>query len=367
MLDHIPMDKTILCKWLKAGYMERGALHPTEAGTPQGGSCSPVLANMTLDGLEKRLQEAFPKTTTRGKKAKVNLVRFADDFITTGSSKELLKTKVKPLLEQFLRDRSLSLSPEKTRITHIEDGFDFLGQNIRKYRGKLIITPSKKNVKTFLAKIRETIRRNRQATTGQLIAQLNPLIRGWANYHRHICSRKAFGRVDHAIFKVLWQWAKRRHPNKSKRWIRKKYFHTVGGRNWVFEGKLTNNAGQIYTIQLFYASKVRIKRHRKIKGAVNPYDPQWELYLEERRSRKMADSLRDQTNLLTLWKEQGGACPVCSQKITYETKWHNHHIVWRSKGGGDNLSNRVLVHPDCHRQIHSQGLDVVKPRLERGV
>ena len=367
MLDHIPMDKTILRKWLKAGYMEEGVLHPTEAGTPQGGICSPVLANMTLDGLERRLQETFPKTTTRGKKAKVNLVRFADDFITTGSSEELLKIKVKPLLEQFLGDRGLSLSPEKTRITHIEDGFDFLGQNIRKHRGKLIITPSKKNVKAFLAKVREIIRRNKQATTGQLIAQLNPLIRGWANYHRHICSKKAFGKVDHAIFKALWQWAKRRHPNKSKRWIRKKYFHTVGGRNWVFEGELTNNAGRTYTIQLLYASKVRIKRHRKIKGSVNPYDPQWELYLEERRSRKMADSLRDRANLLTLWKEQDGTCPVCSQKITYETRWHDHHIAWRSEGGGDNLSNRVLVHPDCHRQIHSQRLDVAKPRLERGV
>jgi RNA-directed DNA polymerase len=367
MLEHIPMDKTILRKWLKAGYMEGGVLHPTEAGTPQGGICSPVLANMTLDGLEKRLQETFPKTTTRGKKAKVNLVRFADDFIITSSSEELLRIKVKPLVEQFLRERGLSLSQEKTRVTHIENGFDFLGQNIRKHRGKLIITPSRKNVKAFLAKVREVIRRNKQATTGQLIAQLNPLIRGWANYHRHICSKETFGKVDHAIFKVLWHWAKRRHPNKSKRWIRSRYFHTVGGRNWVFEGELTNKAGRTYTIQLFYASKVRIKRHVKIKGDVNPYDPQWKFYLEERRFRKMADNLRGRADLLALWKEQGGTCPVCGQKITQETRWHDHHIVWRSEGGGDNLSNRVLVHPDCHRQIHSQRLDVAKPRLERGV
>ena len=111
--------------------------------------------------------------------------------------------------------------------------------------------------------------------------------------------------------------------------------------------KKRNRCLSLYTIQLVYASKVRIKRHIKIKGAVNPYDPQWELYLEERRSRKMADSLRDRANLLTLWKEQDGTCPVCSQKITYETIWHDHHIVWRSEGGGDNLTNRVLVHPDC--------------------
>ncbi len=367
MLNHILTDKTILRKWLKAGYVEQGVLHPTEAGTPQGGICSPVLANMTLDGLEKRLQDAFPKTTTRGKRAKVNLVRFADDFIITGSSEELLKTQVRPLVEQFLRERDLSLCQEKTRITYIEDGFDLLGQNIRKHRGKLIITPSRKNVKAFLAKVRETIRRNKQATTGQLIAQLTPLIRGWANYHRHICSKETFGKVDHVIFKALWRWAKRRHPNKSKRWIRSRYFHTVGGRNWVFEGELTNNAGRAYTIRLFYASKVRIKRHVKIKGDVNPYDPQWESYLEERRSRKMADNLRGRADLLALWKEQGGTCAVCDQKITQETRWHDHHIVWRSEGGGDDLSNRMLAHPDCHRQIHSQRLDVAKPRLERGV
>jgi RNA-directed DNA polymerase len=367
MLSHIPTDKTILCKWLKAGYMEKGVLHPTEAGTPQGGICSPVLANMTLDGLEERLRRAFPKTTAHGQKTKINMVRFADDLIITGNSKELLETEVQPLVEQFLGERGLNLSQEKTHITHIEDGFNFLGQNIRKHRGKLIITPSKKNVKAFLTKVREVIRKNRQATAGELIAQLNPIIRGWANYHRHICSGGTFGRVDHAIFKALWQWAKRRHPNKSKRWIKQKYFHTANGRNWVFEGELKDKTEQTHIVRLFYASKVRIKRHIKIKGDANPYDPQWEPYLEARRSRKMVDNLQGRMDILALWKEQDGKCPVCDQTITIETRWHDHHIVWRSKGGRDNLSNRVLVHPDCHRQIHSQRLDVAKPRLARGV
>src|SRR5881628_4110534 len=146
------MDKTMLKKWLKAGYMEKHVLHTTEEGTPQGGIISPVLANLTLDGLERMLMEHFPRVKT-GKGALVNFARYADDFIVTGSSKELLEQEVKPLVEQFMRERGLELSAEKTVITHIEEGFDFLGQTVRKYRRgkrtKFFITPSKKSVKAF--------------------------------------------------------------------------------------------------------------------------------------------------------------------------------------------------------------------------
>jgi RNA-directed DNA polymerase len=123
-----------LKKWLKAGYMENRRLYPTEEGTPQGGICSPVIANMTLDGLERLLASHFPKKGTPEKRAKVNLIRYADDFCITGSSQELLEKEVKPLVEQFLRERGLQLSSEKTVITHIEQGFDFLGQTVRTYR-----------------------------------------------------------------------------------------------------------------------------------------------------------------------------------------------------------------------------------------
>ena len=133
LLAHIPMDKTMLKKWLKAGYMEKHVLHPTEEGTPQGGIISPVLANLTLDGLERMLMEHFPKVKT-GKGALMNFARYADDFIVTGRTKELLEQEVKPLVEQFMSERGLQLSQEKTTITHIKDGFDFLGQNVRKYR-----------------------------------------------------------------------------------------------------------------------------------------------------------------------------------------------------------------------------------------
>jgi RNA-directed DNA polymerase len=153
LLTHIPMEKAMLQKWLKAGYMEKHVLYPTEAGTPQGGICSPVLANMALDGLEARLREKFPERANHSYKGKVSLIRYADDFIITGETKELLESEVKPLVEQFMRERGLELSSEKTVITHIENGFDFLGQNVRKYQGKLLIKPSKDNVQELLARL----------------------------------------------------------------------------------------------------------------------------------------------------------------------------------------------------------------------
>src|SRR5436305_1664326 len=229
----MPVDKVILAKWLKAGYLENRRLFPTEEGTPQGGICSPVMANMALDGLERLLAAHFPKKGRPEKRAKVNLIRYADDFCITGSSKELLEQEVKPLVEQFLSERGLQLSSEKTVITHIEQGFDFLGQTVRKY------------------------------TKGQ-------------------------------------------------------------------EAK--------------------------------PYDPAWEPYFEKRLDVQMVGTLKGKRWLLHLWKEQGGLCPVCQQKITKITGWHSHHVLWRSKGGSDRVENRVLLHPTCHHQVHSQGLHLEKPR-----
>jgi RNA-directed DNA polymerase len=195
LLNNVIMDKDLLRKWLKAGYIEKGKLHPTEAGTPQGGVISPILANIALDGMESAIKRAVPR------KAKVNYVRYADDFIATGVSKELLEQTVKPAIVDFLKARGLELSQEKTAITRVEDGFDFLGQNVCKYKGKLLITPAKKNAKSFLAKVRKIVRINSDKKTEELIKQLNPVIRGWANYHRHIVASKTFSYVDYNIFK----------------------------------------------------------------------------------------------------------------------------------------------------------------------
>jgi len=356
LLAHIPMDKAILSKWLKAGYMERNVFHPTEAGTPQGGICSPVIANLVLDGLEAHLRTAFPRYVWNGHKQvcpKVNLIRFADDFIITGATKELLEHEVTPLVEAFLRERGLELSREKTVITHIADGCDFLGQNIRKYHGKLLIKPSAKSIKSVLRKVRTVMKGNKSATAGNLICHLNPIIRGWAMYHRHGVSSKVFQAVDHAIFQALWRWAKRRHPNKGVRWVKARYFHTIDEHNWVFSGKVRGPKGQPQTVHLFTAHSLPIQRHIKINNAVNPYDPQWELYLEKRLSLKMAASLKGRMTVLSLWKRQHGRCPHCGEAITTMTGWHNHHVVWRSHGGSDTPDNRVLLHPTCHSQVHS--------------
>jgi RNA-directed DNA polymerase len=370
LLAHIPMDKAILRKWLKAGYMEGHVLHPTEAGTPQGGICSPVIANLALDGLEGRLRTTFPRYVWKGGKRscpKVNLIRLADDFVITGATQELLEHEVKPLVEAFLRERGLTLSHEKTVITHIADGFDFLGQHLRKYHGKLLIKPSAKSIKSMLRNVRAVIKGNKSASAGTLICHLNPIIRGWAMYHRHAVSAKAFQSVDHAIFQTLWRWAKRRHPNKGVQWVKARYFHTVGERNWVFSGKARGPKGKLRAVHLFTAHSVSIQRHTKINGEANPYDPQWEPYFEKRRALKMAASLKGRRTLLALWRRQGGRCPHCGEAITTLTGWHSHHRVWRSHGGSDTAENRVLLHPTCHRQVHhALGSTCMPPPVPRG-
>ncbi len=366
LLTHIPVEKTMLKKWLKAGYLENNQFHLTEDGTPQGGIISPVIANMTLDGMEQLLASHFSKKSKTGKQAKINLIRYADDFCVTGSSKELLEQEVKPLIEQFLKERGLELSAEKTVVTHIEQGFDFLGQTVRKYRRekrfKFWITPSKKNVKTFLRKIRKRIKESRDLTAGELIAELNPQIRGWALYHRHVVSAATFHAVDHAIFQAIWKWARRRHRNKPHRWVKDKYFPDDGPKRWVFTGVLKDEEGQRKVVRLLAASSIRIERHTKIRAEANPYDPEWETYFEKRLDMQMEARLKGRRWLSHLWKEQNGLCPVCHQKITKITGWHSHHILWRSKGGSDSAENRVLLHPTCHQQIHNQGNSVEKPR-----
>ena len=361
--DHIPMEKPILRQWLKAGYVYRKIAYPTKEGTPQGGIASPVLANMTLDGLEAVLWEKLPKQVRR----LVHLVRFADDFIITAHQREILSKYVKPIVEQFLAERGLSLSPEKTHITHIEQGFDFLGQTIRKYNGKFLTRPSKDSIKAFMAKIRTTIKGSLHLSAGQLIATLNPIIRGWANYHRHAASKKTFTRLGKLIFEAIWKWARRRHPNKPAKWVKQKYFRQKGRQKWQFFGIVEGDNGKPKPINLVSIAKIPIKRHTKIRAKANPYDPEWEGYFEKRLDSKMMATLKGKEELHRLWREQSGICPICRQKITKQTGWHSHHVVWRVHGGGDELSNRVLLHPTCHQQVHSQGLDVGKLRPAMGV
>jgi len=365
--NNIPMDKSILKKWLKAGFIDKHSFYPTEAGTPQGGIASPTLANLALNGLEDILKKRFSNTFRRNLQNKVHLVRYCDDFIITAVSKQILEQEVKPLVEEFLHHRGLRLSQEKTKITHIERGFDFLGQNVRKYNGKLLIKPSAKSIKMFLEKIRGVIKINKPATAGQLVLKLNPIIKGWANYHCHVVSKKIFNRVDCAIFKSLWQWARRRHPKKSLHWIGRKYFHPSNENKWVFFGQIADKEGDFYEIKLFKASSTPICRHVKIKGEANPYDPAWESYFEKRLGIKMVNRLKGKRKLIHLWKEQKGICPICNQKITVISGWHCHHLIQRVYGGSNNIDNLVLLHPNCHNLVHSQKISVVKLRLTKDV
>ena len=365
LLAHVPLDRAILRAWLKAGFMERGAFYTTDAGTPQGGIISPVLANLALDGLERLLREHFPKRKD-GTSDLVNLIRYADDFVITGKSKEVLEQGVLPLVRAFLGARGLELSAEKTVVTHIEEGFDFLGQNVRKYRGKLLIKPSKGSVSAHLAHVRGIIKDNPTTTADDLIARLNPVIRGWALYHRHVVSKEVFGSVDHAIFQALWRWARRRHPSKGKRWVKAKYFHTVGTRNWVFVGDTIERDGRATRRDLFLSSSVPIKRHVKVQGAANPYDPAWEAYFERRLGVRMEGTLAGRKALLHLWKRQDGRCPRCGQAITSVTGWHSHHVIWKSRGGPAKASNRQLLHPNCHMQVHYARGSGVEPRPTLG-
>ncbi len=267
LIDNVPMDKSILRQFLKAGYIFDRQLFPTEAGTPQGGVISPILANLTLDGIEKTLADKYHKSKSgrldynQAAKYKVNFVRYADDFIVTAKTEEIARD-AKELIKDFLRDRGLELSDEKTLITHIDDGFDFLGWNFRKYKGKLLVKPSKKSVDKVTENISNKIKNGKAWKQEDIIDTLNPVITGWANYHQSVISSKIFRKLDARIFNMLWHWAKRRHANKTKPWIARKYWHTSENRKWVFS---KGNK------QLNFLSDTKIVRHMRLRLDMNPY------------------------------------------------------------------------------------------------
>lgn len=275
------MDTVVLGKWLASGYMEKGTLYRTEEGTPQGGIISPRLATHVLNGLEAAAKAGLPKS------AKVNVVVYADDFVITGATKELLEEHVKPRVKAFLKPRGLELSERKTKITHIRDGFDFLGFSIKKYaNGKLLIKPSKQQVAVFLRNMRYLIKRHPTATTEGLIRLLNPRIRGWANYYRQGVAKDTFSYIDHHIFLALQRWIRRKHPNKSRAWCKEKYYRHTSTRDWVFGTRIKDVEGKSQTLDLFHANTVRITRHVKIRSQAHPFAPLFVEYFKQRGQRK---------------------------------------------------------------------------------
>ena len=351
LLENIPMDTQILEKWLKCGYVETQKLFPTDEGTPQGGTISPTLMNMTLDGLERLLHDRLPtRKKVNGKTHcnKMNFVRYADDFIITGESPEFLREKVLPIVREFLTERGLQLSEEKTVITHIGEGFDFLGKNIRKYNGKLLIKPCKSAVKSFLGKVRDIIKSSKSIKQEILIRRLNPVIRGWVNNQRYVVSSKVFSTVDYEIYKCLWQWAKRRHKKKSRKWIARKYWHDIDSRQWTFSVPYKNQGteGKPLYCKLEYATDTKIIRFKKIVAEANPFDEYWTDYFEEREGEKLLNSTKGREKLLTIWRRQGRRCPVCGDIITSETGFKVHTPAGKNR-------RKIMVHKECHEEIHS--------------
>jgi RNA-directed DNA polymerase len=255
LMKHIPISRTVLLQWLKAGYLEKRTLYPTEAGTPQGGIISPVLANMALDGLEALLKAKYP----RHKGLKVHLICYADDFIITCSNREVLEKEIRPLVEEFLCERGLELSAEKTLITHIDDGFDFLGQTIRKFKGKLIIKPSDQSQEILLTKVRTIGRGEGQSLSAYgLIRRLNLLLRGWTNYHRHVACAKTFQHIEEQVYQTLWRWALRRHPDKPQDWVYRKYFFDKHRRKRPFHAYTTDEQGKPLVCEIFQPNRVPV-------------------------------------------------------------------------------------------------------------
>jgi len=360
LLDNVPMDKGILKKWLQAGYMETGSFHETEAGTPQGGIISPVLANMALDGLHQKLKDlALVENEMSSKllaKLKIRFVRYADDFIVSAYSKEFLTNEVIPVIEKFLAERGLELSKEKTKITHITEGFDFLGFHFRRYPdGNLIVKPSKDSVKNLILKVRTILRQRKAAKSVDVIRVLNPVLKGWAMYYRATSASEIFRKIDSWLWNKLYRWALRRHPKKGRWWVSTKYFsgrdNSTSQNKWVFFG-LDENDRKFF---IFRLSELPIRRHIRIKASANPFDSEFEIYFEDRQTKDWINcngAKRRKVN--SLYVKQHGNCPVCGESITEDSGYIIHSVKSKLAGGTDTLDNLILLHPNCHNQIHSR-------------
>jgi RNA-directed DNA polymerase len=373
LLEHVPMFKPVLKQWLEAGFVDETGFHETDSGTPQGGIISPTLANCALNGLEawvetkakgwlkargiKRVEETY-------KAMKVNVVRYADDFVITGDSKEFLRDGITPIVKEFLGERGLELQMQKTHITHIHDGFDFLGFNIRKYVGKsgraiTLTKPSKDNMKASLEKIRGVLKEGLHWLPTYVIMRLNPIIKGWAQYHRFGAATASFVRYDWQVFRALMYWARRRHNDASKDFLHRKYFLRRGQRRLLFgvkHGRVLRD-GRIRNLYLALATDLKCStRWSKIRGDANPYDAEYEEYFIQRQRVKMEKSQKGRRLMLKLWRRQDHNCLVCRRKLDRIGDGYTHiHHVWDKEEMGkwwDSDLNKALLHRTCHLKAH---------------
>ncbi len=270
-IGHVP-SRELIKQWLKAGYVEAEILHATKSGVPQGGIISPLISNIALDGMQQLL------------KGKASVIRYADDFVATAPTREEIEAIV-PTIEKWLQERGLVMHAEKTRIVSVQNGFDFLGFSVKHYKGKCLFQPQKEKVFGLLKEVRRWLRSNRSASAENVIRHLNPILIGWSNYYKHASSKQTFSFVQHQIWDTLWKWCLRRHPNKGKHWIYKKYFQNTQKERWIFFSKITDKYGQSEVLQLFNMSHVRIERHIKVCGSASPDDPTLQEYWQNRQQR----------------------------------------------------------------------------------
>ncbi|MHC5675688.1 group II intron reverse transcriptase/maturase [Nostoc sp.] len=343
MISNFP-KRELIKGWLKAGFFYEGKLSPTKKGTPQGGVISPLLANIGLHGLEN-----FIKSTNQ----KLGVVRYADDFIVTARDKESLE-KVQIQIQQWLSIRGLEFSSEKTFITSIGEGFDFLGFNHRHYDGKLLIKPSKKKVLDFCKRIGNEIKARNGAEQEVVINKLNPILRGFANYYKGAVSKETFDYISYRVWQYLWGWAKRRHPKKNTKWVRKRYFKTLKDKKWTFACTISDRRGKEKNLVLFPIAYTSIERHIKVKGEASPDDPSLKEYWKKRHQKFGKSYWEKNSRNYKIAQIQNWSCPICGEPLLNGEEIDTHHIVPVAQGGLDDVENLQHLHIACHKQVHSK-------------
>jgi len=347
-LGDVP-GKALIKQWLKAGYLEDGRYHDTPNGTPQGGVISPLLLNIALHGMEAALGVHHDlQGTSRGKRA---VVRYADDFVVFCETEEDAIAVKDRILPAWLAERGLALSAEKTRIVPLTEGFDFLSFNVRRYAHpqtsrsgyKLLIKPSKKAVLAKVAELRDEWLALRGHRVAAVLWKLNPIIRGWANYHRRVVSSRLFNKLDNWMYRRAQRYTKHTHPKKSWAWIRQRYWgqwNKERDDHWVFGDK---HSGKY----LLKFSWFKIERHELVRGQCSPDDPDLRDYWWERQK---VNAKHLSFGDIDMANDQGWVCRLCGMHLINGEELHRHHTVARAKGGSNARSNRELVHLYCHQQ-----------------
>ena len=350
LLTRLPVFTTTIRRWLKAGVVALGRYTDTEAGTPQGGVASPLLANMALDGME-RLFDGEDTTGNpqrpswkTGQNKGISLIRYADDLVIVAPSRTVLEHYVLPTLARFLAERGLRLSEAKTHIVHSTEGFNFLGCEIRRFPRALLTQPQKTKMLGHYRAITTYLHQHKQSPAVPVIHDLNPKMRGWGNYYRHCAATRAFRKLDHMVWHALWRWAKRRHPNKSAQWVSQRYFRTVGHRQGVF--------AQAKAPILWYQD-IPITRYPKVRGKSSPMTPALKAYWTQREQwRQKTLTIKQQRK--SLLQAQAFRCGLCKVPFYDGDPIDDHHITPTHKGGNDRQENRMLVHRWCHHAHHQR-------------